>query len=86
VRLVERELAHHAVGLGMPRQRCGAGGKVLRARQEEERRQQCRSGDLARVDELGHPLNDDRHLLADVRVDICDRAVRRAEVDADDVA
>ena len=79
-----RELAYHRVGLGVPRQRDRPGRKIRRPRQEQERRQERGRGDLPGIDELRDALHGRRRIISCARVDVRERAVRRAEVDADD--
>ena len=79
-----RELADHRVGLAVPRQRDRPGREIRRTRQEEERRQERGRGDLAGIDQLRDALHGRRRIIARARVDVRERAVRRAEVDADD--
>ena len=61
--------------------------KLVLARQVQERRQHRSRGRLARRDELRHREVADvrRGPLAAVRIDIGDRAVRRAQIDSDKV-
>ena len=73
-------------GLAIPRQRRAARGEIELARDVEKRRQQRARRDLARAHELRDVLQVDAHRSSGCeRVEPRERAVGRAEIDADDV-
>jgi hypothetical protein len=81
------ELSHGEREVGLPRQSERAGRELTGVRKVEERGQELLVLDLADADVLGDVLDVQRDLfaLAEVEVDVRERGVRRAEIDADGV-